>query len=81
MKATVEVSIECRDRRTAEKLLAVLEPDNREFPKGQAFSSELSGRRLVLRLRSRDRFMSLVSTLEGMLSDAQLFQEVWLLSS
>ncbi len=80
MKATFEVSIECRDRKTAAELLAVLEPDNRAFPKGQAFAAELSGRKLVFRLRS-DRFMSMISTLEGILSDAQLFQEVWLLSS
>ncbi len=80
MKAAFRLSIECRDAGTAEKLLKVLAPDNRAFPKTQRFSSERKGRSLIFRVES-DRVLSLLSTLESIASDVCLFQEVWLLST
>ncbi len=80
MKASVWVTMECRDVKTAKKLMMVLSPDNRAFPKDQRFTSEMKGKRLVFRAES-ERPFSVISTIESILSDVGLFQEVWLLSS
>ena len=80
MKARVRVTMECRDVKTAKKLITVLSPDNRAFPNDQKFISELKGRKLVFQAES-ERPLSVVTTIESILSDVGLFQQIWLLSS
>jgi hypothetical protein len=65
---------------TAKKLMTVLSPDNRMFPSDQRFTSELKGRKLVFEADS-ERPLSVVTTIESILSDVGLFQEIWTLSS
>jgi tRNA threonylcarbamoyladenosine modification (KEOPS) complex Pcc1 subunit len=75
LKAAFSLSIECRDEATAKKLHDVLAPDNRAFPKTQRFSFARKGRILLFKVES-DRLLSLLSTLESVLSDVGLFQDV-----
>ena len=80
MKTKVRLTMECRDDKTANKLMTVLSPDNRAFPNDQRFSSERIGSKLVFQAES-ERPLSVVTTIESLLSDIGLFQEIWLLSS
>ena len=80
MRAVFQLAIVCMDAKTAKKLLEVLEPDNRAFPKTQRFTSERKGRRLIFLVES-NRTMSLLSTLESILADVGLFQDVWSLAT
>ena len=80
MRAKVRVTMECRDVKTANKLMTVLSPDNRVFPNDQRFTSELKGSKLVFQAES-ERPLSVVTSIESLLSDVGLFQEIWLLSS
>jgi hypothetical protein len=80
MRASIRLSIACRDAATARTLFTVLSPDNRAFPKDQRFTAGMKGMTLVFQAES-ERPMSVVSTIESILSDAGLFEAVWLLSS
>jgi hypothetical protein len=77
MNARVRLTVFCRDAATAEMLLAVLSPDNRAFPKDQSFTSELDegGTALVFQASS-ERPMSVFSTVESILADVRLFEDV-----
>jgi hypothetical protein len=74
---TLVLSIECIDRRVAEMLNGVLMPDNRYFPKDQRFTVARRGPRLRF-IVSSPRARPALSTAASILSDASLFQDVWL---
>src|SRR5690348_2912794 len=78
MKTSVRLKITCQDAATAKKLLAVLSPDNRAFPKDQSFTAlDLLDGALLFQAES-ERPLSVFSTMESILSDVQLFEEIWL---
>ena len=79
MRVRSELIIDCRDASTARTLLRVLAPDNRAFPKNQKFVSLQKGRRLLFQVEST-RISSLISTVESLLSDAGLFQDILMVS-
>jgi hypothetical protein len=74
---TLELSIECADGNIAEMLNEVLMPDNRYFPKDQEFAVLRRGNVLTFRVAS-PRARPALSTASSVLSDAKLFQDVWL---
>jgi hypothetical protein len=63
----------------ADRLAAVLAPDNAGVPKDQGFSMSKVGGKLVFRAKSEVP-SSLFATATSVLNDATLFQEIWLLS-
>jgi hypothetical protein len=80
MRLTLELVFVCGSREHALSLEAALSPDNKSVPKDQSFSSEVSGKELRF-LISSPRPSSCISSALGLLSDADLFQEVWLLTA
>jgi len=79
MKTSLRLTLGCAGSDTARKLAAVLGPDNRGVPGDQRFTMKLSGREVSFEIGS-DRPSSAFSSLDSVLCDASLFQEVWLLS-
>lgn len=79
MRATILLRISCADAATAGKLETVLKPDNRKVPKGQSFSMLRKSGAVLFEIRS-SQFQSALSSAQSVLSDASLFQEIWLLS-
>jgi hypothetical protein len=79
MRVVFDLLIRCVDERTAQSLELVLYPDNRIFPKDQRFNFIRDGKTLRFNIES-PRIMPALSSLESLLSDAKLFQEVWSLS-
>jgi len=75
LKFIFDFSFNCKDATTAGRLKAVLTPDNKGIPKTQEFSMILEGPRLKFRVES-DRVMPGMSTVESVLSDAALFDEM-----
>jgi len=65
--------------RSASSLTKVLSPDNRSVPSDQVLKMTLSGGQVTFSIES-DRLPSAFTSLDSVLSDASLFQEVWLLS-
>ena len=80
MKIRFDLSLKCEDAAIADKLMAVLLPDNRGFPKDQGFTMALEGPTLKFHILSR-RVMPALSTVESILSDASLFHEISRLST
>lgn len=79
MKASVALRISCADESAARSLESVLSPDNAAVPRDQRFSMARRSSGLLFSIES-DRVQSAVATAEGILSDAALFQEIWLIS-
>ncbi len=79
MKVTARLSLGCVDVRTADALEQVLAPDNVGIPRDQRFTVSREGNVLLFRCVS-DEAASVFSTLNSVLKDSSLFQEVWLLS-
>ncbi|MBI3116440.1 MAG: hypothetical protein HYZ12_03790 [Thaumarchaeota archaeon] len=79
MKVRFDLSLKCEDEAVADKLRAVLLPDNKGFPKDQGFTMALEGSTLKFRILSR-RVMPALSTVESILLDANLFHQISRLS-
>ena len=79
MKTKARLTLRCSDADNARSLGEVLAPDNVRVPRGQRLSMHRSSASLEFEADS-DQAKSLASTLLSVLSDASLFQEVWLLS-
>lgn len=79
MIARLRLSITCRNNRSAKDLASVLAPDNAAVPSGQRFSMAVRGRSLIFVVAS-ERIPSAFTTVQGILRDVALFQEVWLIS-
>jgi hypothetical protein len=79
LKIRCTLAFRCRTVETARMLAEVLSPDNRSVPKEQSFTQSLDGAVLTFRLEAGST-PSLSTTVASLLSDAGLFQEVWLLS-
>lgn len=73
------VRIHCADKEVCSKLESVLYPDNLSLPKDQRFTMAKRSESLLVLIEST-RMMSALSSLESLLSDVNLFSEVWLLS-
>lgn len=80
MTLTVEITIECLGENEAASLEAALDPDNHRLPRDQRLSSSRVGRVLVFRIDS-GRPSSCIASAQSLLSDAQLFEEVWSVAS
>jgi len=80
MKVTVELIFDCAGEREARSLESTLSPDNKSAPKDQELVVERRGRSLHFIIESPRPAAGLVSAL-SLLSDAKLFQEVWMLAS
>jgi len=76
----VHILINCSGSDTANALRTVLAPDNEDFPSGMKFEAESWSRYLAFTIES-EKAGSVLTTTESVLRDADLFQEVWLLSS
>jgi hypothetical protein len=70
-----DLSLRCADATIASELSKVMLPDNRNVPKDQRFTMALEGSTLKFRIVS-PRLMPGLSTLESILSDASLFDEI-----
>ncbi len=79
MKVRFDLSFECEDETTANRLREVLTPDNRGFPKDQGFTMAIEGQTLKFRILS-NRVMPGLSTIESILLDASLFHKISQLS-
>jgi Transcription factor Pcc1 len=79
LRTTFKLTLKCADARTAKTLEAVLAPDNRPLPRGLRFAEKRTGRSLAFEASSQNH-RSAHAAVESVLSDARLFQEVWLLS-
>lgn len=75
MKIEFDLSIRCADETVASELRKVLLPDNRNVPKDQRFTMAVEGSTLKFRIVST-RVMPGLSTLESVLSDVRLFDEI-----
>lgn len=69
----------CANPAAAKKLASVLSPDNRAIPSDQRFSVSLESSSLTIRVES-ERARSGLTTVLGVLRDASLFTEIWLIS-
>jgi hypothetical protein len=74
------IEIRCTNSGLAKQLANVLSPDNLGAPKKQRFSMSVSHSSLLFDF-STDTIDSLEATVDSILDDVGLFQEVWLLSS
>jgi hypothetical protein len=77
MRTKLLLSFKCN--RSAKALTDVLAPDNRSVPGDQTFIMKRSGSTVTFRIES-DRVGSAFTSLDSVLTDASLFQEVSLLS-
>lgn len=80
MNSRFILRVSCRDAPTAKKLAAVLSPDNRAVPSDQRFSMSAASKVLVLKVDS-ERARSGYNTVKSVLSDVELFREIWLISA
>ena len=80
MNLTIDLVFACASEREAIALDEALAPDNKSVPKDQEFSSRREGANLIFRISS-GRAPGCISSALGLLSDARLFQEVWMVSS
>lgn len=78
-KIALHLKFGCADPAVAGKLGAVLGPDNRSVPGDQRFVMR-QGRAELSFIIESERIASAFSSLDSVLSDATLFQEVWLLT-
>jgi hypothetical protein len=79
LKLTAALVLRCADASVASKLGDVLAPDNVGIPRSQRFATSVSGREISFEVEA-SKVTSVSSVLNSLLKDAQLFQEVWLLS-
>ena len=78
-RIALHLRLDCADPSVAGKLGVVLGPDNRSVPSDQRFMMRQEAAALSFSIES-DRAASAFTSLDSVLSDAALFQEVWLLS-
>lgn len=79
MSVILDLVIRCDAAVTARKLVEVLRPDNRHVPPDQTLVVSREREKVTLTVKS-ERPGSALSSVESVLNDAALFQEVWLLS-
>jgi hypothetical protein len=79
MRIRLHLTLGCAGFEAAGKLAAVLGPDNRGVPEDQRFAMNVHGNRVSFEIES-GRLVSAFTSLDSVLCDAALFQEVWLLS-
>ena len=79
MKVELKAVLGCDTALTARSLAAVLSSDNRVVPTDQVLLMSRSKNRITLTIEGR-RPASAFSSLDSVLADAALFQEIWLLS-
>lgn len=80
MKLRVELEIECAGDREGRALEATLSPDNKSIPRDQVFTAERDGSLLRFEVES-SRPAAGLSSIASLLSDAKLFQDVWMTTS
>lgn len=78
MKTRLRLTLKCKES-VATKLTEVLSPDNRSIPSDQMFAMRRAGDKVSFEIESQ-RLVSTFTSLDSVLSDIALFQEVWLLS-
>ena len=79
MRVRGQLTVACRNVDLARRLEEVLAPDNVSVPQGQRLAMSRAGGTLIFLVDS-DTLPPFVSTVLSILTDASLFQEVWLLS-
>lgn len=79
MRATAVLTMNCADGLTASRLCSVLKPDSGHPPKGLTTDLSHKGKKVAFGAASGSPSTS-ISTCLGVLRDAALFQEVWLLT-
>jgi hypothetical protein len=79
LKTRVELSFNCTARDVATRLGAVLSPDNEGAPGGLHLSMSAVEKRVTFQLGS-DSPSTALSTVQAILRDASLFEQIWLLS-
>ena len=79
MKARTTLSIRCRDREACKLLAEVMAPDNEGAPKGMSLKMRSNDGNLEFHFDS-DSPQGALTTAIAILRDANLSQEVWLLS-
>jgi len=70
-KSEATVTIQYRDRRTAETILRAIEPDNLTTPEGVKIEAEARGGVATIKVECRRGIGSLVATLDDLLSCIQ----------
>lgn len=79
MSSRFLLRVTCRNPSTAEKLAAVLAPDNRVVPPDQRLAMKVASNSVALRVDS-ERVQSGFNTVRSVLRDVALFREIWLIS-
>ena len=79
MKTILHLTLGCSDAATAKSLATVLDPDNRSVPSDQRFEMLRGGSSVSFSIES-EKLAAAFTSLDSVLTDAALFQEVWLLS-
>ena len=80
MNSRFFLRVRCRRAATARKLAEVLSPDNRAIPSDQRFKMSVASGVLTLDVEA-ERAKSGYSTIRSILSDVELFREIWLISA
>ena len=75
-----DLRLTCSSEVEARSLALALTPDNKGVPKDQEFSTSQEGNVLVFHISS-ERTSGCFSTILSILSDADLFQQVWGITS
>lgn len=70
-KSEATVTIQYRDRKTAESVLKAVEPDNLVIPEGISLDSSVTGDTLTVQVECARGVGSLVATLDDLLSCIQ----------
>jgi len=79
-RTSIDLRITCSSEAEARSLALALTPDNKSVPKDQEFATRNEGNVLVFSVSST-RAPGCFSTVLSILSDADLFQRVWGLTS
>jgi hypothetical protein len=79
LNSTFLLKFDCRSSATARKLAAVLEADNRGVPIDQRLAMSVASRSVTITVGAA-RTGSGFTTVQSILRDVALFQEIWLIS-
>ncbi|MDV3243728.1 MAG: hypothetical protein LYZ66_00975 [Nitrososphaerales archaeon] len=77
--SNLRLKLVCKNYGTANKLASVLAPDNKVVPADQRLLMVVKSDTVLFKVES-DRLPSALATVQSILQDVSLFQEIWLIS-
>ena len=76
METTIKIAIERLTKKKADAIMAALEPDNIDFPKGLSFEIENLDNALVFNFHSTGNMKKLTATIDEVLAHVQMALKV-----